>query len=194
MTKSTVQSWDATSSNNSDIAGINIAESCPAAGINDAIRNIMAQVATWITDVAGPLLKSGGAMTGNVTSMGNGSTVMDGAATPVQRNIGYRSLPTSRSVSTAATVTLADEGMVIKSTAGGLTVPANATLAIPVDFLGSFYNNSGSAQTITAASGVTFQIEGNASTQSSVSVPKFTRAFFWQSAANNWVVSGKAVA
>lgn len=44
MAKNDVASWDTTAGNNTDIAGINIAENCPAAGINNAIRTIMAQV------------------------------------------------------------------------------------------------------------------------------------------------------
>jgi len=217
MARVAVSDWDVSQSNNSDINGINIAEGCPAAGINDAIRTVMAQIATWITGAIFKTPNSG--TTGGVRIAGNatsGNAILqftdsasstewgyiistaakvlsfaDGGGTV--RAIGFRSLPTSRSVTASATVALADEGMVIKSTAGGLIVPNNATLAIPVDFLGAFYNNSGSAQTITGGTGVTFQIEGSASTQSSVSVPKYTRASFWQAAANNWVVGGKGV-
>lgn len=48
MAKDTVESWDTTAANNTDIGGINIAENCPAAGINNAIRELMEQVATWV--------------------------------------------------------------------------------------------------------------------------------------------------
>ena len=47
MTKTSVSDWSATASNNSDVGGINIAENCPAANINNAIREMMAQVATF---------------------------------------------------------------------------------------------------------------------------------------------------
>lgn len=48
MAKDTVESWSTTAANNTDIGGINIAENCPAAGINNAIRELMEQVATWL--------------------------------------------------------------------------------------------------------------------------------------------------
>lgn len=46
MTKSTVASWDTTASLNTDIGGINIDEGCPAPNLNNAVREIMAQVKT----------------------------------------------------------------------------------------------------------------------------------------------------
>jgi len=48
MAKNAVTDWDTTASNNSDIGGINIAENCPAAGINNAFREGMKQFATWL--------------------------------------------------------------------------------------------------------------------------------------------------
>jgi hypothetical protein len=187
LSKTDVTQWDTTAGNNTDIAGINIAENCAAAGINDALRTVMSQIATWLIAASGPLLKTGGAVTGAITGMLTGSTVQDGTGTA--RYVGYRSLPISRSVTASTTVTLADEGMMIKSTTGGLIVPNNATLALPIGFMNGFYNDSTSAQSITGGSSVVFQI--SASTQSSVSVPQHTRAFTWQSAANTFVVSGK---
>jgi hypothetical protein len=44
MPKNKVSEWSATASNNTDIAGINIAEGCAPSGINNAIRELMAQV------------------------------------------------------------------------------------------------------------------------------------------------------
>lgn len=44
--------WDTTAGNNTSIGGINIAEGCPAGNLNDAIRELMAQVATGV-DIAG---------------------------------------------------------------------------------------------------------------------------------------------
>jgi hypothetical protein len=108
LSKTDVTQWDTTAGNNTDIAGINIAENCAAAGINDAIRTVMSQIATWLAAATGPLLKTGGAVTGAITGMLTGSTVQDGTGTA--RYIGYRSLPTSRSVTASATVALADEG------------------------------------------------------------------------------------
>ena len=47
MPKNSVDDWDTSSGNNTDIAGINIAEGCAPQNINDAIRTVMSQVADW---------------------------------------------------------------------------------------------------------------------------------------------------
>jgi hypothetical protein len=44
MAKNKVSEWSATAANNTDIGGINIAEGCAPSGINNAIREMMAQV------------------------------------------------------------------------------------------------------------------------------------------------------
>lgn len=44
MSKDKVSEWSSTPSNNTDIGGINIAEGCAPSGINNAIRELMAQV------------------------------------------------------------------------------------------------------------------------------------------------------
>ena len=44
MPKDKVSEWSSTPSNNTDIGGINIAEGCAPSGINNAIRELMAQV------------------------------------------------------------------------------------------------------------------------------------------------------
>lgn len=46
MPKTKVSEWDTTAGNNSDVGGTNIAENCAAANMNDALRTIMAQIAT----------------------------------------------------------------------------------------------------------------------------------------------------
>lgn len=52
MAKNSVSDWDATASNNLDVGGVNIGEGCPAANINNALREIMAQVKTFYGDAA----------------------------------------------------------------------------------------------------------------------------------------------
>ena len=63
---------------NTSINGTSIAEGCPAANINNAIRQVMAdgkELATTVTaiDVSGKLSTTGGTMTGNITRSGGGS-------------------------------------------------------------------------------------------------------------------------
>ena len=45
MPKNTFNEWDVTAANNTDVGGINIDEGCPAAAVNNALREIMAQIA-----------------------------------------------------------------------------------------------------------------------------------------------------
>lgn len=49
MTKSKLQEYDATAGNNTDVAGINIAENCAAANINNAIRALMGHIKTALS-------------------------------------------------------------------------------------------------------------------------------------------------
>lgn len=49
MSKDSILDWDQTAGNNTDIGGIDIAEGCEAANINNAIREAMAQQADAVT-------------------------------------------------------------------------------------------------------------------------------------------------
>jgi hypothetical protein len=42
-----ISSYNTTPASNTNVNGINIGELCNASGINDAIRQIMADIATW---------------------------------------------------------------------------------------------------------------------------------------------------
>ena len=47
MARTKISEFSATPANNTDIDGINIAEGCAPSGINDAIRELMAQLKDW---------------------------------------------------------------------------------------------------------------------------------------------------
>jgi len=87
MAKNAVSDWSTTDSLNTDVGGTNIAEGCAPGGINDAIRKVMSQIATWYasitTTVAGLMPKSGGAFTGGITgtTAGFSGAVTTGALT-----------------------------------------------------------------------------------------------------------------
>lgn len=164
MPKTGVADYDPVAANNGDIGGINIAEGCPAAGINNALRELMAQIAAWRDGaLTGLLSKAGGAMTGAITDMGTASTIKDPGGTA--RKLGYRGIPL-RSTSGAQTLALTDVGQVIAISGGDVTVPANASVAFDVGDAISIYNNSGSSRTIGGAAGVTLRLAGTASTGS----------------------------
>ncbi len=123
---------------------------------------MMAQIATWLAGANAPLPKSGGAVTGAVTSLGNGSSVIDGAGTA--RSIGYRAIPlTAKSASYQ--IALGDVGQGL-STGAGITVPPNATTAFAIGDTIAVYNNSASSITVTQGSGVTLRLVGTVTTGS----------------------------
>lgn len=77
-----VNSYNATPSGNSTINGINIAEGCNASGINDAIRQLMADLATQFNTAAvlGGTLTYGGVVISN-TPTGTGNMVLSASPT-----------------------------------------------------------------------------------------------------------------
>ncbi len=80
MPKNKVSEWSATASNNTDISGINIAEGCAPSGINNAIRELMAQVKDMQTGADGDGLVVGGALTVSGNTILS-AVVASGAAT-----------------------------------------------------------------------------------------------------------------
>ena len=186
MAKNAVADWDVAPSNNTDIAGINIAEGCPAAGINDAIRTVMAQVAAWITGAlfktpnsgtTGAVRIAGNATSGNailqfvdstatnqwgyvsITSAGNFSFT-DSAGT--LRPIGYRNIPFTAST-TGRTLALTDVGMCIPAT-GAINIPTNVAVPFAVGDTVCVYNNTTGNISITATAGVTLRLGGSSTT------------------------------
>lgn len=75
MAKNKVSEWSATPANNTDIGGINIAEGCAPSGINNAIRELMAQVKDMQAGTDADNFVIGGNL--SVT----GTTTLTGAAT-----------------------------------------------------------------------------------------------------------------
>ena len=67
MVKNAVEDWSETAGDNTDVGNINIAEDCPAANINNALREIMAQVATWRKSLA---------LQSSLAALDNGSTLV----------------------------------------------------------------------------------------------------------------------
>ena len=47
MAKTKVSEWDSVAANNTDLNSININEGCPPSTINNAIRELMAQIKDW---------------------------------------------------------------------------------------------------------------------------------------------------
>lgn len=154
MANNAVTDWSPVADSNTEIAGINIAENCPAEGINNAIRTTMAQIAAWLVSTNGPILKLAGAFP-------NATAILDPAS--VARKVGYRDVPQNPQTG-AYVLALADVGEHVSITTGGITVPLNATVAFPIGTAITIVNNSAIAQSITPAGSVTLRLAGTVTT------------------------------
>ena len=98
MAKTKISEWSSTPANNTDIDSINIAEGCAPSGINDAIRELMAQVKDLYAGTSGDLIAVAGGGTGVGTSTGSGNNVLSTSPTLVTPILGT---PTSATLTNA---------------------------------------------------------------------------------------------
>ncbi len=120
------------------------------------------------------------------TSIRQGATIAE-TGTIAANSIGFRGIP--QNAQTAAYIlALSDQGRHISITTGGVTIPANASVAFPIGAAVTIYNNSASGQTI-AITTDTLRLAGTATTGSRTlaqrgicTVVKVT--------ATEWVISG----
>ena len=89
MPKNKISEFSSTPANNTDIGGINIAEGCAPSGINNAIRELMAQLKDQQAGTDGDNFTVGGNLTVTGTTTLTGTTA---APTPVQAMIAPRLL------------------------------------------------------------------------------------------------------
>jgi hypothetical protein len=73
MAKNKISEWSATPANNTDVGGIDIAEGCAPSGINNAIREVMAQIKDQQAGTDGDNFTVGGnlSVTGTTTLTGD---------------------------------------------------------------------------------------------------------------------------
>jgi microcystin-dependent protein len=113
MPKNKVSEWSATASNNTDIGGINIAEGCAPSGINNAIRELMAQVKDMQSGTDADNFVVGGNLTVTGTATGATPSVSDDstkfATTAFVRDI----IPTGVIVMWSGTIATIPSGWVL---------------------------------------------------------------------------------
>jgi len=81
MPKNKVSEYSPTASNNTDIGGINIAEGCAPSGINNAIRELMAQLKDMQSGTDGDAFTIGGGMTCSGAAVFSSTVAVTGVAT-----------------------------------------------------------------------------------------------------------------
>lgn len=107
MAKNKVSEWSATASNNTDIGGINIAEGCAPSGINNAIRELMAQVKDLQTGSDSDSLVVGGGFTCSGAAVFSSTVALGASATATTQSAGDN----STKVATTAYITAALSAM-----------------------------------------------------------------------------------
>lgn len=137
MAKNKVSEWSSTPSNNTDIGGIDIAEGCAPSGINNGIRELMAQIKDMITGADGDNQTVGGNLTVlGTTTLATDLAVTDGGtgasnAADARTNLGLGTMSTQAASNVAITggsiagitdLAVADGGT------GASTLAANAVL------------------------------------------------------------------
>jgi len=91
MAKNKISEWSSTPSNNTDIGGINIAEGCAPSGINNAIRELMAQVKDLQTGSDSDNLVVGGAFTCSGAAVFSSTVALGASATATTQSAGDNS-------------------------------------------------------------------------------------------------------
>ena len=112
MAKNKISEYSSTPVSNTDIAGINIAEGCAPSGINNAIRELMAQLKDQQTGADGDSFTVGGAFTCSGAAVFSSTVALGSTATASTQTAGDSStkVATTAFVSTAVGTALQDSG------------------------------------------------------------------------------------
>ena len=145
MAKNKISEFSSTPANNTDIAGINISEGCAPSGINNAIRELMAQLKDQQAGTDGDSFTVGGGFTSVGAAVFSSTVAITGAAT-VSGNA-VLSADVTLGAATTNTVTLnsativAPTELAISST-GAVNIPSGTTAERPDGTAGQIRYNS----------------------------------------------------
>jgi hypothetical protein len=102
MAKNKISEFSATASNNTDIGGINIAEGCAPSGINNAIRELMAQLKDQQAGTDGDGFVVGGAFTCSGAAVFSSTVALGASATATTQSSGDNSTKVATTAYVAA--------------------------------------------------------------------------------------------
>jgi len=108
MAKNKISEYSSTAANNTDIGGINIAEGCAPSGINNAIRELMAQLKDQQTGTDSDNFTVGGAFTCTGAAVFSSTVAVTGAMTLSSASTGVTATSTDDSTKLATTAFVRD--------------------------------------------------------------------------------------
>lgn len=107
MAKNKISEYSSTASNNTDIGGINIAEGCAPSGINNAIRELMAQIKDQQVGTDGDNFVVGGAFTCTGAAVFSSTVALGTSATATTQSANDNSTKVATTAYVANSVALA---------------------------------------------------------------------------------------
>ena len=107
MAKNKISEYSSTASNNTDIGGINISEGCAPSGINNAIRELMAQIKDQQVGTDGDNFVVGGAFTCTGAAVFSSTVALGATATATTQSAGDNSTKVATTAYVANSVALA---------------------------------------------------------------------------------------
>jgi len=213
MPKVKISEWSSTPANNTDIDSINIAEGCAPSGINDAIRELMAQVKDLYAGTSGDLIAVAGGGTGVGTSTGSGNNVLSTSptlvtpvlGTPSSGNlssctadgtdaVGFKNIPQNAQTG-SYTLVLADSGKhiyhAVAAGAATYTIPANSSVAYPIGTAITFVNMSTTSISIAITTDTMYLAKDG--TTGTRTLANYGSATALKLTSTTWLISGSSL-
>jgi hypothetical protein len=139
MSKDKVSEWSSTAANNSDVGGINIAEGMAPSGVNNAMREIMAQIKDMQAGTDGDYFVVGGAFTATGAATFSSTMYVANVAT-FNNNVTIGASTTNSLTLNAATI-VAPSALTVSST-GAIKLPSGTDAQRPTAVAGQIRYNT----------------------------------------------------
>jgi len=141
MPKNKISEWSSTPSSNTDVGGINIAEGMAPSDVNNAIRELMAQLKDQQAGTDGDNFTVGGNLAVTGTSAFTGASTFTGASS-FAGAVTVNNLTVNGSFSTDDTLSIANKLAISRTNFVGTGAIAGTTLTITVATSGALYIGS----------------------------------------------------
>lgn len=139
MPKDKVSEWSSTAANNTDVGGVNIAEGMAPSGVNNAMREIMAQIKDMQAGTDGDYFVVGGAFTATGAATFSSTMYVANVAT-FNNNVTIGASTTNSLTLNAATI-VAPSALVVSST-GAIKLPSGTDAQRPTAVAGQIRYNT----------------------------------------------------